>query len=166
MTNENNTDERQIARYQERGDRFYARLRRRVDDWLERNLKADQKVREYLLLLPDLFVLLLRLLGDARIERKLRMQLLLAVVYVISPVDLIPDIMLPVGLLDDTVAVAFALTRLLNIMGSAGEEILVEHWEGYGDLLSRIQKIARDAESLLSSGFLERLRDLFLKKKA
>lgn len=164
-TNENKPDDLQIVRYKEKGERFYASLRKRINSWLEKNLAVDQKVREYLLLLPDLFVLLVRLISDTRIELKYRLQLLLALVYVISPIDLIPDLVLPIGLLDDAVAVVFALTRLINIMGSAGEDILIEHWEGDGNLLDKLQKLSRDADKLLNSGFLDQLRDLFLKQK-
>jgi uncharacterized membrane protein YkvA (DUF1232 family) len=162
MTSKNKPDDLQIVRYKEKGERFYTRLRKRIHSWLEKNLSVDQKVREYLLLLPDLFVLLVRLISDTRIELKLRLQLLLALVYVMSPIDLIPDIVLPIGFLDDTVAVVFVLTRLINIMGAAGENILNEHWEGDGNLLDKLQKLSRDADKLLSSGFIARLRELFL----
>ena len=165
MTSENKPEELQIVKYKEKGERFYARLRKRIHSWLEKNLAVDSKVREYLLLLPDLFVLLVRLISDQRIELKYRLQLMLALVYVISPLDLIPDFVLPFGFLDDAVAVVYALTRLINIMGTAGEDILIEHWEGDGNLLDRLQKLSLDADRLLSSGFIDRLRELFLKQR-
>lgn len=165
MTSENKPEELQIVKSKEKGERFYARLRKRIHSWLEKNLAVDPKVREYLLLLPDLFVLLVRLISDQRIELKYRLQLMLALVYVISPLDLIPDFALPFGFLDDAVAVVYALTRLINIMGTAGEDILIEHWEGDGNLLDKLQKLSRDADRLLSSGFLDRLRELFLKQR-
>jgi uncharacterized membrane protein YkvA (DUF1232 family) len=90
---------------------------------------------------------------------------MLALVYVISPLDLIPDFVLPFGFLDDAVAVVYALTRLINIMGTAGEDILIEHWEGDGNLLDKLQKLSLDADRLLSSGFVDRLREWFLKQR-
>ncbi len=165
MTIENKPEELQIAKYKEKGERFYARLRKRIHSWLEKNLAVDPKVREYLLLLPDLFVLLIRLISDQRIELKYRLQLMLALVYVISPVDLIPDFALPFGFLDDAVAVVYALTRLINIMGTAGEDIMIEHWEGDGNILDKLQKLSSDVDRLLSSGFIDRLRELFLKQR-
>lgn len=165
MTSENKPEELQIVKYKEKGERFYARLRKRIHSWLEKNLAVDPKVREYLLLLPDLFVLLVRLISDPRIELKYRLQLMLALVYVISPLDLIPDFALPFGFLDDVVAVVYALTRLINIMGTAGEDIMIEHWEGDGNLLDKLQKLSSDVDRLLSSGFVDRLRELLLKQR-
>lgn len=165
MTSENKPEELQIVKYKEKGERFYARLRKRIHSRLEKNLAIDPKLREYLLLLPDLFVLLVRLISDPRIELKYRLQLMLALVYVISPLDLIPDFALPFGFLDDVVAVVYALTRLINIMGTAGEDIMIEHWEGDGNLLDKLQKVSSDVDRLLSSGFVDRLRELFLKQR-
>ncbi|MBC7223898.1 MAG: hypothetical protein H5T59_06460, partial [Anaerolineae bacterium] len=52
----------------ERAGRFYTRLRRRIVRWLEQNTKVDPRTRDYLLLLPDLFALLMRLIADPRVS--------------------------------------------------------------------------------------------------
>ena len=138
----------------------YTRLRARVTAWLDGRNVSDQ-VKEYLLLLPDLFALLVRLMGDPRVDKSLRAQLAIVSVYVISPIDLIPDFILPVGLLDDTVALAFILTRVIKVMGETGEDILRQHWEGQGDVLAQLQNIARTADRLLNERVLKRLGRLF-----
>jgi uncharacterized membrane protein YkvA (DUF1232 family) len=143
---------------EERAERFYSRLRRRIAEWLDKNTKASPKVRDYLLLLPDLFALLIRLIRDPRVATSLKVQLIAVSAYVISPIDLVPDVLLPAGLIDDTVAVAFILSRVVKIMGDAGEEVLREHWEGQGDVLAQIRKVVDSADSMLSSGVLQRLR--------
>ena len=138
----------------------YTRLRARVTTWLEGRDVSDQ-VKEYLLLLPDLFALLIRLMGDPRVDKSLRAQLAIVSVYVVSPIDLIPDFILPVGLIDDTVALAFIMTRVVKLMGETGEDILRQHWEGQGDVLVQIQNIARTADRLLNERVLKRLGRLF-----
>ena len=143
-----------------RAEKFYTRLRARLAAWLAEHHVSDT-IRGYLLLLPDLFALLIRLLRDGRIEGSLKKQLILVSAYVISPIDLIPDVMLPLGLVDDTVAVAFILSRVVKIMGQAGEDILREHWDGEGDIVPQIQKISQTADAVLSSGIMKRLRKLF-----
>ena len=55
--------------------------------------------------------------------------------YVISPIDLIPDFFLGVGLLDDLVLVALALA---NLMESAGRDVVLEHWDGSEDALDLV----------------------------
>ena len=145
----------------ERAGRFYSKLRSRIAAWLEEHTEVSDRVREYLLLLPDLFALLVRLIRDPRIDGSLKLQLIAASAYVISPIDLLPDFLLPVGLVDDAIAVAFVLSRLTRIMGDAGEDILREHWEGEGDILTQIQKIAATADAVIDQRILRRLRRLF-----
>jgi len=144
----------------DRAERFYSKLRARVAAWLEKNANVSDQVKEYLLLLPDLFALLARLMADPRVDATLKLQLAVVGAYVISPLDFVPDFILPFGLMDDAVAVAFVLSRLTRIMGQAGEDILVEHWEGDGDVLAQIKKIAETADNVLSSRILGRLRHL------
>ena len=138
----------------------YTRLRARVTAWLDGRDVSDQ-VKECLLLLPDLFALLIRLMGDPRVDKSLRAQLAIVSVYEVSPIDLIPDFILPVGLIDDTVALAFIITRVVKIMGETGEDILCQHWEGQGDVLAQLQNIARTADRLLNERVLKRLGKLF-----
>ena len=51
----------------------------------------------------------------------------LALLYVLSPLDFIPDILPFIGQVDDLYLLALALDRLLN---NAGIDLLLEHWDG------------------------------------
>ncbi|MBC7237741.1 MAG: DUF1232 domain-containing protein [Chloroflexi bacterium] len=144
----------------ERAERFYSRLRRRVAHWLGRH-HVEGRLRDYMLLLPDLFALLLRLMRDPRVDVVLKAQLILVSAYVISPIDLVPDFLMPIGLADDTVALAFILSRVVAMMGQAGEALLREYWEGEGDILAQIQRIVVGADALLNKRILARLRRRF-----
>lgn len=159
----NTPQSKQLATYDyNRAERFYTKLRARIAAWLKENTGISDRRREYLLLLPDLFALLIRLLRDSRIDASLRLQLAAVSLYVISPVDLIPDVFMPIGLVDDTVALAFILSRVVRIMGEAGETILREHWEGEGDILAQIQKVITTADAMLKNvAILNRLRRRF-----
>ena len=145
----------------ERAARFYSRTRGRIAAWLRDRTGIPPAVRETLLLVPDLFALVVRLILDPRVDGSLRAQLVLVSVYVISPVDFIPDFLLPGGLLDDAVAMAFVLSRLARIMASSGESILREHWEGEGDALAQIQRVTAAADKVLDGVLLKRLRGLW-----
>lgn len=142
----------------EQAGRFYTRLRNRIARWLERNTKVDPRTRDYLLLLPDLFALLMRLIADPRVNGDLKVQLILVTLYVMSPLDLILDFLLPVGLMDDAVAVTLMLSRFARIMAEPGEEILREHWEGQGDVLAQIRRIAESADQVLNERVARYLR--------
>jgi uncharacterized membrane protein YkvA (DUF1232 family) len=144
----------------QRAERFYTKLRARVSRWLGQH-HVGGRLREYLLLLPDLFALLIRLLRDAHIDPALKRQLILVSIYVISPIDLIPDFLLPMGLVDDTVAVAFVLSRVAAIMGQAGEDLLRQHWEGQGDIIMQIQHLLASADRVLNGHVIRLLRNRF-----
>ena len=47
--------------------------------------------------------------------------------YVLSPIDLIPDFVIGFGKLDDLILSAVAIQHLIE---SAGPEIVAEHWDG------------------------------------
>jgi uncharacterized membrane protein YkvA (DUF1232 family) len=144
----------------QRAERFYTKLRVRIHHWLGQH-RVGGRLCEYLLLLPDLFALVIRLLRDAHVEPALKAQLILVSAYVISPIDLVPDFLLPMGLVDDTVAVAFVLSRVAAIMGQAGEDLLRQHWEGQGDILLQIQRLLAGADQVLNRYVLRRLRERF-----
>ena len=143
-----------------RAERFYTRLRSRASRWLERH-RVRGKLHDYVLLLPDLFAMLLRLIRDPRVDAALKAQLLLVSAYVISPLDLVPDFLLPVGLADDTVAVAFVLSRVAVMMGQAGPAVLREHWDGNGEALAQIERLISGADAVLHRRILGKLRRRF-----
>jgi uncharacterized membrane protein YkvA (DUF1232 family) len=144
----------------EQAERFYTGLRRRITDWLDSKANVPPRTRDTLLILPDFFALLVRLIGDGRVDATLKAQLLLVSAYVLSPIDLIPDFILPLGLMDDAVALAFVLSRVARIMADPGVEIMREHWEGQGDVLYQIEKIAASADELLNERILAHLRKM------
>jgi uncharacterized membrane protein YkvA (DUF1232 family) len=150
----------------ERAEKFYSKLRARIVAWLNARTNVSGQVREYLLLLPDMFALITRLIADPRVDVSLKLQLIAVSAYVISPIDLVPDFLLPVGLIDDVVAIAFVLSRVVRIMEEAGEDILREHWEGEGDVLAQVQSVAETADSMLNTVVLRRLRRLFTRGKS
>jgi uncharacterized membrane protein YkvA (DUF1232 family) len=110
--------------------------------------------RDLVLLLPDLTVLLTRLMRDDRVPRGGKLVAMLGVGYVISPIDLLPTLLLgPVGLVDDLIVVTAALSRLLN---HVHPDVVRSHWSGQGDALDAIQRVTAWSESL----FTARLRGL------
>ena len=137
----------------ERSDRFYRRMRQRVIDWMEDRQRG--KYADLVLLAPDLFILLTRLLLDKRVAARDRAIVAGAVLYFMTPVDLIPDIFFPVGIVDDILVAAIALNNILNRTDPA---IIREHWEGNDDILLVIQRVMQQADKILGSGALSTAR--------
>lgn len=145
----------------EQAERFYSRLRRRATQWFARKGKAAGRIGDIILVLPDFFALVLRLLRDPRIDGRTKLELAAVTAYVISPIDLIPDFLFPVGFADDAIALALVLGRVAKLMGEAGEEILQEHWEGEAGVLQAIASVTAAADTLLNKRLLGQLRRRF-----
>lgn len=91
---------------------------------------------------PALLKLIYRLLKDSRVSAVDKALLGGIVVYVINPMDLIPDAIPVIGQIDDAYLIALGLLRLLN---RTDVEVLQEHWEGQHDvvvLLKEIEELA------------------------
>ena len=114
--------------------RLYDRVRERV---VPTRPGATSGARDVLLVLPDLTVLLGRLLRDRRVPLAQKAIALAGIAYVVSPIDLLPALFVgPVGLLDDLFVVAACLSRLLN---HVHPDVVRAHWSGQGDALEIIQ---------------------------
>jgi uncharacterized membrane protein YkvA (DUF1232 family) len=69
--------------------------------------------------------LILRLMGDRRISIFLKILLVAALIYVISPVDFLPGLILPVvGALDDAAVIWLGTTLFVSL---CPEEVVREH---------------------------------------
>jgi uncharacterized membrane protein YkvA (DUF1232 family) len=124
-----------------RDRRLYDRVRAKLTG---ASAGAPTGVADLLLLLPDLVVLLARLLRDARVPLAAKLTAAAGLAYVMSPVDLMPEILFgPLGILDDVVIAAAALSRVLN---HVHPDLIAAHWSGRGSALESVQRVARWAE--------------------
>jgi uncharacterized membrane protein YkvA (DUF1232 family) len=97
----------------------------------ERRALSDVAL-EAVILLPNAFKLLTRLVRDPRVAMRHKVPIAGAILYVMSPIDLIPDAILGLGALDDAVVMSLALNGL---MANTDPEIILEHWDGSVDAL-------------------------------
>jgi len=131
-----------------REKRFYDRVRAAI---VAPRPGERTGVRDALLLLPDLTALLFRLLRDPRVPVGGKAVALMGVGYVLSPVDLVPEVLFgPIGLVDDLMIVAAALSRLVNYVHP---DIVRSHWPGQGDALEAIQRASGWAEDQVRGAF-------------
>jgi uncharacterized membrane protein YkvA (DUF1232 family) len=138
-------DEPVLIELNPRERRLYDRLRPRVANIPEPGQASG--MGDILLLLPDFTVLLARLLRDPQVPRRSKLIAWLGIGYVLSPIDLMPAILLgPLGLLDDVVVVIAALSRLLNHIHP---DVVRAAWPGQGDALDAIQRAAAWCERFL-----------------
>ena len=108
--------------------------------------EAKGRMRNFLMFLPNMVTLLGRMLKDARVPTAEKALFLAAIVYVISPIDLIPDLFPFIGQVDDIYVVALTLLRLIN---RSDATVVRQHWSGGGDIVSLADSIAGIAPMLL-----------------
>ncbi len=138
---------------------FYIKIRKDVNKWLKKNLKKNYKWAEYLLVAPDLFHLLTKLLIDPDVPSDKKTKLLTATVYFISPIDFIPEAFFgPVGYLDDVALAAYILNDLLN---SVDPKIVKRNWAGDQDILLLIKNILINANNMIGSGVWNKIKKRF-----
>ena len=90
-------------------------------------------------LVPDCLVLARGLLGDREVPARCKLALAALVVYLASPIDLVPDFLPVVGVLDDAILVVLTLRWILRW---AGTERVTRHWRGTPRGLELVLRVA------------------------
>ncbi len=109
-------------------------------------MELKGRMTNLLMFLPNMLKLLGRLLTDSRVATTDKALFAAAIVYVIVPLDFIPDVFPFIGQIDDLYLVALSLIRLVN---RTDERIVREHWSGGGDIAALADSIANIAPMLL-----------------
>jgi len=89
--------------------------------------------------LPDYLRLLWGLARDDRVAMVDKMLVVAAAVYIVSPIDVIPDFVPFLGQVDDLYILVLALQRMVS---RAGSEVLRDHWTGNPASIGRINLAA------------------------
>ncbi len=108
--------------------------------------KAKQVLLELALFLPHFALLLKRLLADPRVPKRSKLVLGGTFLYLVSPIDVVPDFVPGLGQLDDIVVALLALHSVLN---RVDEEVVIEHWDGRRDVILAIRQGVAAAAALL-----------------
>lgn len=106
---------------------FFDRLRGREPERSRPRAGAKRSVMQAIRQLPAYVRLLLGLISDARVSKTDRFFVIAALAYILSPVDLIPDVVPFFGQVDDVFLLMIALQRLVD---NAGRSVVRTHWRG------------------------------------
>jgi len=97
------------------------------------------KLGDALRLIPDVMRLLRRLAADPTVPRSVRIWLIVLLVYLLSPIDLIPDFIPVLGYADDAIIVVIVLRFITR---HAGADALERHWPGTPQGLEALRTLA------------------------
>lgn len=145
---------------------FYDRLRERIFKTVERRAGRGAKLTEgtlrALMLVPDVFILLVRLALDKNVPGSTRAMIGGALAYFVLPVDLLPEAILGgAGYLEDLVLAAAVLAQAF---GGDLEPYARKHWSGPEDLRVVLKDITETARALLGQNLYDRLRRLLSRR--
>jgi uncharacterized membrane protein YkvA (DUF1232 family) len=102
--------------------------------------RRGQSVTEVVRLVPDLARLLARVSRDRTIPLHVRVRIFIAIAYNAQPLNLIPDFVPVIGLVDN---VAIILWAVRSTVRHAGPEAITRHWPGTTDGLATLFRLAR-----------------------
>lgn len=124
------------------------KLEKRADAKPARKEKSEFRARMkgFLMFLPNMVLLLGKLLKDSRVPVAEKAFFVAAIVYVVSPLDFIPDVFPFIGQVDDIYLVSLTLLRLIN---RTDETVVRENWPGGGDIVGLANMIAGLAPKFL-----------------
>lgn len=95
----------------------------------------DGTLKELASFLPDCVTTVRRLRRDPRVPRRAKLAVGFAGLWVLSPIDLIPEFLPLIGPLDDVVVVALALRYAAR---QVPPEVLFEAWPGKRSVMERL----------------------------
>ena len=135
---------------------FYDRLRDRILDFVDRRGgKIGDSAAQALLLVPDIFILMVRMALDREVPSSTRTLLASALAYFILPVDLLPEVLVgPTGFLDDLVLGVMVLAQAFS---NDLEPIAAKHWSGKGSVRTAIRDVLSTAHSLVGHDLYDRI---------
>lgn len=96
------------------------------------------RAREILRLVPDVIRLVRRLVADPAVPRGTRALLGALLVYLLLPIDLIPDFLPVIGYADDAIITALVLRFATR---HAGADAITRHWPGTEQGLRALRRL-------------------------
>jgi uncharacterized membrane protein YkvA (DUF1232 family) len=90
--------------------------------------------------LPELGRFVVRLARDPALPRSVKLALAAAVVYLLSPLDVLPDVVPILGYVDDALLAAVVVDGVLSHVDRA---TVLRYWPGTAQSLDRVARAAR-----------------------
>lgn len=141
---------------------FYQKMTKDIEKWLNKKVGKNHKWAGYIMLAPNLFHLLIKLVLDPKVPLEEKAKLGMVIAYFISPYDLIPEGLVgPVGYVDDIALTCLALNSLIN---NTNSRIVKKHWAGEQDILLVIKEVLKYADEMIGKGLWSKVRKFFPRK--
>jgi uncharacterized membrane protein YkvA (DUF1232 family) len=151
--------ERPIA---EHGD-FYREIRQKIQRFVTSRMPSwTEPLLPWVLAVPDFFVMLVRLARDPRVPTRSKILLGVTIAYFLSPIDVIPDLLGGLGLIDDMALALFAVEELQE---SVPVHVIEEAWPGDGKVLDLVAEGVQTVKRILPERTIKPLLGLLKKRQ-
>lgn len=112
----------------------YSKFKENIEDKVPEKYSGAAK---YLMIVPDFLALLYRLFKDERVDKKTKAVVGVALGYLASPIDILPDSIPFIGKIDDVAIIFFVLNKIVN---DIPENVILENWQGQEDIMKLIKE--------------------------
>jgi uncharacterized membrane protein YkvA (DUF1232 family) len=139
------TDE--IVKNGEKFEDFYQKLRIKINKWIKSGRLYKKTGRwtdhflQYLLVLPDMAHLMIKLFIDKEVSNVLKGYLLVALAYLVSPIDIVPDFIPVAGFIDDLMVLVIFLNKIINSADTKLRNKIKTLWAGEEDVFIKVKEI-------------------------
>lgn len=133
-------------------DRFYKRARYQANSFVAG--KFGSKAADYLTTLPDFAYLICKLMLDPDVPSSRKLDLGFALLYVLSPLDLVLDSFPLLGKIDDAYAILVSVAKLLR---STDRNIILRHWLGDPETIDTVRAWLNYFDEKFGSGLMKKI---------
>jgi uncharacterized membrane protein YkvA (DUF1232 family) len=147
----------EIVKNGEKLEDFYQRLRIKINNWIKNGRlykktgKWTDPFVQYLLVLPDLAHLVIKLFFDKEVPNAVKGYLLVALAYLVSPIDIVPDFIPVAGFIDDLLIMVVFLNKIINSADAALLNKIKSHWAGEDDVFMKVKEIVAVMNNISSN---------------
>jgi uncharacterized membrane protein YkvA (DUF1232 family) len=150
-----------LAEIIDNADKYYQDLREDI-----KNLEEEHgdKMFELYIIIPDIFVYLMRLLTCNELDEKSKVKIALSIVYIIESIDFIPEYFFgQIGYIED---LYIAIENILYISDdqNLSREIEIKYWPGRIETLDNFRKYYEIICELLEEELINKIKELFKRK--
>ncbi len=126
---------------------FYQKLRTKINKWIrsgrlyKKTGKWTDHFLQYLLVLPDMAHLMIKLFIDKEVPNIIKGYLLVALAYLVSPIDIVPDFIPVAGFIDDLMVLVIFLNKIINSADTKLLNKIKNLWAGEDDVFIKVKEI-------------------------
>jgi len=134
-------------------DDFYIKIRKKFANPDKKVTDAPEdgnvlrKFLTFMITFPDIVHLLIKLLFDKEVPPENKGALFASAVYLISPIDIIPDAVPAYGYVDDLIIIVIALNKFMDSSDPSVKAAIDRHWAGDQDAYETVDHIMKIIES-------------------